>query len=141
MKLTDLNPRFIRYRAEVDTWKRAIGDPSTWHERGRPTEDVTGEREHRDLVDSLPDAQGVMFLCPKCFRDHGNSDIGTHYVEVTFEGRGVRPDHGCHDSDGRPTRWQVAGSSLEDLSTQPSVLVVGGCGWHGYITNGEVTII
>jgi hypothetical protein len=32
--------------------------------------------------------------------------------------------------------WQRTGDTFETLT--PSYQVVGGCGWHGYITNGEV---
>lgn len=46
--------------------------------------------------------------------------------------------------DGKPppdedTRhgWQRTGETVETLSLTPSVLRVGGCAWHGFITNGE----
>lgn len=41
-----------------------------------------------------------------------------------------------------PRGWQRAGDTFETLTLRPSVLRSnerGGCGWHGFITNGEVT--
>ncbi len=87
-------------------------------------------------VETFAEAQGVWFLCPLCFAKNGGA-IGTHYVDVTFEGRGAKDDEGSHDLQGRPSRWSASGSSLDDLSCSPSVLLLGpGCGWHGYITSG-----
>ena len=42
---------------------------------------------------------------------------------------------------GRPN-WQRTGDTFESLTLTPSILRRrdrGGCGWHGFITNGEVT--
>jgi hypothetical protein len=42
---------------------------------------------------------------------------------------------------GRPL-WQRTGETFETLTVTPSILRSrdkGGCGWHGFITNGEVT--
>jgi hypothetical protein len=36
--------------------------------------------------------------------------------------------------------WQRTGNTIDDLTLTPSVLrdpAKGGCGWHGYITNGN----
>ena len=41
---------------------------------------------------------------------------------------------------GRPT-WQRTGDTIETLTLSPSILrsiEKGGCGWHGYIENGQV---
>jgi len=38
--------------------------------------------------------------------------------------------------------WDRTGDTFETLTLTPSILHTpgkGGCGWHGYITNGEVT--
>jgi hypothetical protein len=85
-------------------------------------------------VDVLTDAQGVWFLCPKCFEANGRNNIGVHGVICWFRDRGV-PD----TEDPRPGRWVVSGSSYTDLSLSPSILLTSGCGWHGYVTNGNVT--
>lgn len=133
MKLTDLEPQFIRYESRIETWDVIEGDPATWRERGAPTKEVTGPRQYMVNVESLTEADGITFLCPKCFEENG------HRCEVTFEGRGAADDQGTQGSDGTPTRWNVSGSGLKDLTTAPSILLVGGCAWHGFITNGEVS--
>jgi hypothetical protein len=54
-------------------------------------------------------------------------------VLVWFKDRGV-------PGNLRPSpRWIATGASLDDLTTKPSIQIVGGCAWHGFITNGEVT--
>jgi hypothetical protein len=88
-------------------------------------------------TDRLDDAQGVMFLCPKCFATNGGP-IGTHMVMCWFNGRGV-PD----ELDPKPGRWNPSGTGLHDLTFVPpgavSVLLSssGGCGWHGFVKNGD----
>jgi len=71
----------------------------------------------------MTDAQGVRFRCPKC---------GGHSVLIWFEGRGVpeqlRP---------RP-RWKATGTSVADLTLTPSILIRAPCGWHGFVTNGQI---
>lgn len=111
MQLTALEPRFLRYLP------------------GRV----------REFSDLLAEAQGVLFLCPLCFKANGNSPVGTHAIEVTFADRGVAAEDGSHGSDGQPTRWTVSGTGYADLSTQPSILLLSECAWHGFITNGVVT--
>lgn len=113
MNLTELEPQFVRY----DT------------------------REGRDYivpVNTLAEAQGVQILCPLCFAAN-NGPVGTHALDVTFAGRGAADHQGSHADDGKPSRWNVTGDSFENLSTTPSIHLKGsGCGWHGFITNGEI---
>ena len=112
MKLTELEPQWIRYEERVD---------------GR----------YLVTVDSLAEAHGICFLCPKCFQANGGN-AGTHSVVCWFEGRvadEVQPG---------PGRWNPTGDSFESLSFVPgrkthSVLLLGGCAWHGFVTNGDVT--
>ena len=134
MKLTDLEPQFIRYEEGIaDKWHgKKLEDGSTqWG--GFPV-------QMKRYVDTLADAQGVMFLCPLCFTKN-NGSINTHQCEVTFSDRGVKNEDGVHNNLGLPVRWSVTGSCYDDLSTQPSVLVQGGCGWHGFLTDGNVSIL
>jgi hypothetical protein len=138
MKLQELEPQFVRYESHVETWNVVNGDEATWRERGCPTVSVTGPREYIANVDLLAQAQGVQFLCPKCFQQNSGS-VGTHWYQVTFADRGVGDEHGSHGTDGKPTRWQVSGSGYHDLTVYPSIQLLGGCGWHGWIQNGEVT--
>ena len=132
MRLIELGPQFVRYGME----------PAPAHHGRRMADGVIEWGgflvETRKPVESLEEAQGVWFLCPKCYLANGGV-VGTHACEVTFEGRGVSPEHGCQGSDGKPTRWAVSGSGFEDLTVTPSIQLIGGCNWHGYITKGEVT--
>ncbi len=85
-----------------------------------------------DRVDTLAEAQGVLFECPKCFKDNGGP-VGTHMVLCWFRGRGV-PD----TEKPKPGRWAVSGTGLADLTLHPSVHLIGaGCGWHGWVKNGD----
>lgn len=130
MRLTLLEPKFIRYYEKMVTIEVCVGDHETWRERGCPTEEKTVPREWTEEVKTLAEAQGIRFICPLCYAKGG------HSVSITFINRGVRDDHGSQSEEG-PSRWQVTGTNFEDLSTQPSIHLIGGCGWHGYITNGE----
>ena len=84
-----------------------------------------GARAHD--VASMDDAQGLYFNCPKC---------GNHGVLVWFRDRGVPAD----EVPG-PARWSVSGAGLNDLTLSPSILLTSGCGWHGFVVNGEVTSV
>jgi hypothetical protein len=149
MRLTDLEPQFIRYETRIEDYEIIEGDAATWRERGCPTKTVNGPCEYMTHVGSLADAQGLWFLCPKCYAENihklpaGAPDIegagiGIHQVQVTFEGRDVKDVQGSHGTNGSPTRWNVSGTGYNDLTTTPSILVGPTCGWHGYITNGEI---
>lgn len=93
------------------------------------------DADHTERADSLADAQGVMFLCPKCYEAKGGP-VGVHRVICWFAGRGV-PDSQV------PTggRWEPAGSGLDDLTfvgpAAASVLLNGACGWHGFVRAGS----
>ncbi len=114
MRLLDLEPRFVRYYAQV-------------------MNDVP-----------LIEAQGLLFLCPKCFAEN-NGPVGTHRISVTFEGRGATDEQGSHDKDGKPSRWGVTGTGFDDLTLHPSIHLTNkadehaGCGWHGFVKNGAAT--
>lgn len=132
MKLTELKPQFFRYEMRTETWDTTTGPK-------------TGPREYRIPVDSINNAHCIHFLCPKCFAAAGNN-IGVHFIEVTFSGRGVPDEQGTHNKAGKPTRWDVVKSGLgspvmstglDDLTLVPSILIEDCCGWHGYITKGE----
>lgn len=110
MKLTDLDASF-----------RRIIVPGRSHEH----------------VDNIEDAQGVMFLCPKCFTTNKGA-IGTHMVICWFLDRGVSDD----ERPG-PGRWGALGTGLADLTLKAgssSILLKGGCNWHGFIRNGDATV-
>lgn len=88
---------------------------------------TTGERTMRP-VETLAEAQGLMFLCPHCYKANGGR-AGTHSIIIWFAGRGAPP------SWNPPDRWEVSGTSLADLTIKPSILNHG-C-WHGFVTNGD----
>lgn len=47
--------------------------------------------------------------------------------------------------DGTPHRtdkgWDRTGDTFETLTLTPSIRRIGGCGWHGFITNGQVKTV
>lgn len=132
MKLRELEASFIRYEQRTETWTRVLGDPLTW-KAGDPTEQVTGPRWHVHFGVPFTEAQGVNFRCPLC---------QAHYVQVSFAGRGVADDAGSHDRAGAPSRWTASGTSLADLTLQPSIDISNPkypktCQWHGWVRNGS----
>jgi hypothetical protein len=99
--------------------------------------EVRDGHDYHVHVDRIEDAQGVQFLCPKCFVANGGA-VGTHQVICWSRSRGV-PD----EVRPQPGRWKIDGTSIDDLTlnadppaTQRSVAITGGCGWHGHVTNG-----
>lgn len=141
MKLAESGAYFVRYEDRPYTGDFVSDQFDTctdagyeaWRAAGMPTVRRTEMREWSVKVDTLAEAQGVVLRCPTC--------ASTHHVGVSFAGRGVLDHHGSHDASGRPTRWQVTGTGLADLTLRPSVDCTGGghCTWHGFITNGEAT--
>lgn len=113
MRLVDLEPKFLRHKADVSTW-----------------------------VDTIAEAQGIFFLCPKCYATNGGK-VGTHAVICWSRSAGV-PE----DARPGPGRWKLIGTGFDDLTLEGdapggggarSVQLTGGCSWHGFITNGEAT--
>jgi len=86
------------------------------------------DRTHRREV-PLSDADGLLFLCPKCYAENKGA-AGTHSVLCWFAGK--VPDH----LDPKPGRWNPSGTDLNDVTLGPSVLLTGGCGWHGFVRDG-----
>lgn len=115
MKLSQLDPCWLRYVA---------------HEDGRI---------YHYQVDRLHNAQGVQFLCPKCYVANGG-EVGTHVIVCWSRTRGT-PE----DASPGPGRWALHGTDFSNLTldgdsgASRSVLLQSGCKWHGFITNGEVT--
>lgn len=107
MKLTDLQPEFIKLESE-DTWRTVSSTLAA-------------------------DADGLMFLCPKCFVET-NGPIGCHRV-ICWKPHVPLTIH------PRPGRWQFEGKSFYDLSlkaSSSSILLLGGCGAHFFIEAGEI---
>jgi hypothetical protein len=85
---------------------------------------------------------GVGFLCPKCFTSLGGKR-GCHWVVCWSRSAGT-PDIATPG----PGRWKMDGTSMADLTLNAetkggarSVQLTGGCGFHGYITDGEASVI
>lgn len=94
------------------------------------------ENGHRP-VETIDEAQGVQFLCPKCFAKNGGS-VGTHAVICWSRSRGV--PEGVRPGPGR---WSLHGTGMADLHLEGdpvggprSVQLTAGCGWHGFINHG-----
>lgn len=94
-------------------------------------------------VQTVAEADHLMFLCPLCFERNGGPK-GTHSVMATFAGRDVPKEAGSVDSDGNPSRWTVSGSGLDDLMLTPSILLDAkrkpeeGCHWHGFVGSSGI---
>lgn len=68
----------------------------------------------------------------------GNRDE-THQLYVPF----ANPlDGGPSMQTGTRNGWQRIGETFETLTLTPSILrIAPSCGWHGFITNGEVITV
>lgn len=95
------------------------------------------DEKHMREVDTLAEADGVWFVCPKCAAAQiakGNSKgEGAHGVLCWFKGK--VPD----SASPGPGRWVASGTNMEDLTLSPSVFLNGqeSCGWHGFVRNGD----
>jgi hypothetical protein len=106
MKLTDLQPRFLH---------------------------IESEKSHR-LIDNMDEADGIEFLCPKCFQENGYSDKGVHIV-ICWQ------PHVPQSFTPRPGRWNFLGTGYNDLTLQAgssSILLNGGCYAHFFVENGQI---
>jgi len=87
-------------------------------------------------VEELSEADGILFICPLCFEKNGKDRVGVHSVMCW------KPSV-PQTTEPTPGRWNMLGTGYEDLTLQngsSSILLTGdGCGWHGFIQNGEVT--
>ena len=135
MRLTELEPEFMRHERRVEFGR--LLKPGIDPLRGDWKDEDFEEREHDVYyhinVDKISEAQGIMFLCPKCFVENRGS-VGTHRVLCW------RP---CVSQDVPPVpgRWEFSGTGYEDLTLtagSSSILLQGGCGAHFFITNGEI---
>lgn len=136
----DLEARFIKYEIRIEPRRfvkpeALVAKPSGPYDDD-DIEERTGPVAYIPDVDTLAEADGVWFLCPKCFAANGSA-VGTHAVICWFVGR--VPD----DVDPKPGRWTPTGTGLNDLTFVPSagrshsVLLTGGCGWHGFVDAGN----
>lgn len=84
-------------------------------------------------VENLILADGICFLCPKCFQEKGDSK-GVHSIICWAP-------NVPQTTSPTPGRWEMLGTGFEDLELKAgssSVLLDGGCRAHFFIRNGEV---
>lgn len=127
MRLIDLQPQFLRH---------FVADASPNHGRTLPDGAIQWGGFPVDYFNKSDDgpagADGIEFLCPKCFIENGGP-AGTHRIHVHFA-EGKTPATIGLNSEGQTVRWSVRGTGYNDLVISPSILLQGpGCGWHGFI--------
>ena len=128
MRLLNLNPEWIfKYNPATHGVRRADDLHSVAH-HGTLDDETDVELQKIDL----PAAQGVMFLCPTCFKKNAGP-IGTEHIICWFKDRSVPAE-----AFPGPGRWVASGSGFEDLTLTPSVNVAHEH-WHGFVKLGEVT--
>lgn len=141
--LRELDGRLLRCETQVSTEKDAEGkfvfrdaeDGSVTMWSPRP------ERIMFHPVDTVAEAHGVRFLCPKSFAKNGGAK-GTHSVYVFFIGS----PHAGRYSAGDEVRWNVVGgTTIDDLRLAPSILEQDAgmpsdrqCNWHGFVGSSGV---
>lgn len=105
MRLTELEPRFLK----------RIDD------------------NHFRSVDRIEDADGVRFLCPKCFQVNGGAR-GTHGIMCWSPSV-------PQTTAPTPGRWNLVGTGMGDLTLvagSSSISLTSGCQAHFFIENGNI---
>ena len=106
MRITDLEPQFLM-NIDGKSWQH-VGD--------------------------INDADGILFVCPKCLAESGERP-GVHSILCWT------PKVPQELSPG-PGRWHLLGTGYNDLSlkgvSNDSVLLTGGCGAHFFVREGEI---
>jgi hypothetical protein len=126
MRLSELEPSLKKIVVKVEIWDIRNEDGSTGTK--------TGDRYYFHQVDKIEEADGIWFLCPKCFKEN-NGSIGTHSVACW------RPRIPQNDHLTGPGRWELVGTSFDDLSlvaNPTSVKIEGGCNAHFTVSKGEI---
>lgn len=107
MRLSDLEPQFLK----------RVDDKTFQH------------------VDTLAEADGVFFVCPKCLEANGGARPGVH--GVICWGPQVP-----QTTSPTPGRWELRGIGYDDLTLvagSSSVLITGpGCGAHFLVRDGAI---
>jgi hypothetical protein len=136
--LRDLEAKLVRLEVRVEKCRRVR--PEVWAVRqegpfaDEDFYDWEGPTDHIVEVDAIALADGVMFLCPKCFDDPPIGPIGTH--SVICWSPTIGQDHGP-----KPGRWNLVGTSIDDLTLvagSSSVLLQGGCDAHFFVRDGRI---
>jgi len=123
VRLLDLDGRFIRREIR----------PCHVGAEGCSTVSQHSEHEFHVVVDTIDEADGVMFLCPTCFETN-RGPVGTHQV-LCWRPRvpdGIKPG---------PGRWEFLGAGLENLSLRAgssSILLDSPCKAHFFVEDGAI---
>lgn len=142
LRLRDLDAHLIRREVREEAYSRLRPDvivpPGPFH---RPFteedfEEVVGPREHWVTVDTIAEADGIRFVCPKCYNDPPVGREGAHSIVCWFVGKVA--DH----VEPKPGRWIPSGSGIDDLTfagpNSASVALTGGCMAHFFVRNGAI---
>jgi hypothetical protein len=88
---------------------------------------------HFKRVDTIGEADGVSFLCPKCFAANRGS-LGTHSV-ICWSPAVPQSTH------PKPGRWELQGTGIDDITLvagSSSVLLTAGCNAHFFVRGGQI---
>lgn len=139
-KLTDLQPRWV-----------GAGGPGISQPSDRPCQVCTPETASQCAAchgtgkeyEPAPARHGigVSFLCPCPEHTAQRTGDDDHDFSLRVFVPFTNPLDGGAPPDPRTT-WDREGDTFETLTLRPSILRSrdrGGCGWHGFVTSGEVT--
>lgn len=135
--LRDLDARFIRLDVRIEVRRRVR--PEIWEVRkdgpwaDSDFYDWEGPCDYLVDVDTLAEADGLRLLCPKCYDDPPTGPVGTHSM-ICWSPK-ISQDH-----EPRPGRWELVGTSIDDLTLvagSSSVLIQGGCNAHFFVRQGR----
>lgn len=106
MTLRELEPQFLKHTSDT-TWSH---------------------------VNSITEADGIIFLCPVCFKANGGN-VGTHSIICW------RP-HIPQTTSPTPGRWEFQGTGYDDLTlvadSSSIFLSTAPCEAHFHIRNGNI---
>lgn len=99
--------------------------------------DIREDHTYYVELPSIENADGVQFLCPKCYLEN-NGSVGTHMIMCW-------QPHIPQTVSPKPGRWKFHGTGLHDLTLvagSSSVFLKGdGCKAHFFIKKGEVQLM
>lgn len=129
--LQELSARFVKHYVDLADKYHGRKRPDGTTQWGGFLVDVI------DHVDTLAEADGIWFDCPLCYAKQGEHR-GVHGILIWFAGRAA-PDRLGKNKAGATVRWNIAaGTGINDLSLMPSIQVVYGCMWHGFVGSNGV---
>ena len=133
VNLIDLDPRWV-----------GAGGEGIFHQSDDPCPECQGVgcstcHQSGKLYVPAPERHGVgiSFLCPCpiCVEKRTGDPDEDYYLRVFVSFK--NPLDGGPPHDPRPkAQWDRTGETFETLTLRPSILRLGGCAWHGFITNG-----